>query len=276
MERGRSHTLPLPAGTYRVRYSARGMDYGRDANQLDDGPPVDTYRLQFWPGQAAPDRLRRQTSSAAAYWNRANRDRPLPPAEQEADDRQAHDEQEQYFRTRYDGYAPNVQLREADAHAGGLLLIDRDLLIALSEAGSTVQRDVARWAALQALTVARLIDWPPIASATAALQAGETPPAPFDETHGWYAVADALPPSTSVPRLPVLNSADPEGVNQQMCALASMGSTSAANPLVAVIDALESAAHVHGPDGYIPFLAGLRAAFPVLSRGIAGNPTPEP
>lgn len=66
---GASFALDLPATDYRVRYCARGMDDGRDADTLLDGEPtVDSYLLQFWPAPAAPDAVVRQTSDAAGYF----------------------------------------------------------------------------------------------------------------------------------------------------------------------------------------------------------------
>ncbi|RMI28078.1 hypothetical protein EBN03_31690 [Nocardia stercoris] len=63
-------TLDLAEVDYRVRYCARGMDAGREADtRVDDEPPVDCYLLQFWPAPAEPDRVVRQTSDAAAYWH---------------------------------------------------------------------------------------------------------------------------------------------------------------------------------------------------------------
>jgi hypothetical protein len=52
--------IPLPEETYRVRYTARGMD-ARDAY-------TDVYGLWFWPSPASPDAVIRQTSERAAYW----------------------------------------------------------------------------------------------------------------------------------------------------------------------------------------------------------------
>lgn len=57
------HPLPVPAGDYRVRYSACGMDEGHEA---DEG---DRYLLQLWPAPPAPDRTIRVTSAGAAYWH---------------------------------------------------------------------------------------------------------------------------------------------------------------------------------------------------------------
>lgn len=94
---GDRYPFGLPSGDYRVRYCARGVEQGRDVDQLYGEEPVDFYLLQFWPGAAGPDSILRQTSQAAAYWHRAHRGRPLPPAEQQAEDQRVADEQEQYW-----------------------------------------------------------------------------------------------------------------------------------------------------------------------------------
>lgn len=61
--------LPVP---HRVRYSARGMDAGRDADVvMHDEPLVDHYELTFWPADPAPERIVRQGSRIAAYWHDA-------------------------------------------------------------------------------------------------------------------------------------------------------------------------------------------------------------
>jgi len=62
--------LPLTAGQYRARYSARGMQAGNDQDTLvGDVPTVDEYLLQLWPAPAAPDQVIRQTSEVSAYWH---------------------------------------------------------------------------------------------------------------------------------------------------------------------------------------------------------------
>jgi hypothetical protein len=64
------HELPLPPGNYRARYCARGMQLGRDRDTLlCDEEPVDFYSLAFWPAEAAPDCIIKQTSEIAAYWH---------------------------------------------------------------------------------------------------------------------------------------------------------------------------------------------------------------
>jgi len=60
----------LPAGTYRVRYSARGLDRARDAEYDDPYLAGNTlpgrHLFQFWPAEAAPDKILRGESQTAA------------------------------------------------------------------------------------------------------------------------------------------------------------------------------------------------------------------
>jgi hypothetical protein len=67
------YPLDLRRRSYRVRYCARGMDDVEGyVGPLDDAPVVDSYLLQFWPDEnERPDEIVRQTSAAAAYWNRS-------------------------------------------------------------------------------------------------------------------------------------------------------------------------------------------------------------
>jgi hypothetical protein len=79
--------LELEHISYRVRYSAWGMDAGHQAGPPMDGEPlVDRYLLQFWPARPAPERVVKQTSRQAAYWHSVARDLPTP--EQLAEQRQ--------------------------------------------------------------------------------------------------------------------------------------------------------------------------------------------
>jgi hypothetical protein len=57
--------IPLGERSYRVRYTARGMDAGHA------GAEIDVYGLWFWPSPTAPDAIIRQTSESAAYWHGA-------------------------------------------------------------------------------------------------------------------------------------------------------------------------------------------------------------
>lgn len=56
--------VSLAAGSYRVRYSAFGMDEARPG-ATDD---ADTYLVQLWPAPATRDRVVKETSESAAYW----------------------------------------------------------------------------------------------------------------------------------------------------------------------------------------------------------------
>ncbi|MDR7084999.1 hypothetical protein J2X01_004319 [Arthrobacter ginsengisoli] len=66
-----SYPIDLAPGTYRVRYAARGMDSARAVDTIvETEEPIDTYQLSFWPAEGeAPDRVVRQESQTAAYWN---------------------------------------------------------------------------------------------------------------------------------------------------------------------------------------------------------------
>jgi hypothetical protein len=68
---GTAHPLPLPAGRYRARYCARGMQVGRelDTSPPGEGDPVDFYALALWPSLSIEDQVIRQTSEIAAYWH---------------------------------------------------------------------------------------------------------------------------------------------------------------------------------------------------------------
>ncbi|SNY60852.1 hypothetical protein [Paractinoplanes atraurantiacus] len=235
------YELPVPPGDYRVRYCARGIDEGRDVDQLDEGAdPVDFYLLQFWPAPPSPDRILRQTSDT---------------------------EDEQYFLNKY-GRTPNARLRAADGCTAGMVLLDRDLVIALSELDDDTLRDIARWAALRAVTQAGLAEHPTVAPAVAALRAGEPLPAPFDEEHGWMSAIENVPTRTPVPHLPPFQPGGDEDTGEwivEFYGLSALNDVSSAPPLVAAVAAVESAAVAHGRDHYLAFLGDLRVTFPAVA-----------
>jgi hypothetical protein len=68
-----SWRLDLDGIDYRVRYSCLGMDA---ATELNEDTVVDRYLLQFWPAPPLPDRVHKQTTSNAAYYNKTARDQP--------------------------------------------------------------------------------------------------------------------------------------------------------------------------------------------------------
>lgn len=61
--------LPLTEQHYRVRYCAKSFGLGEDTETQEDGTPVETYALAFWPAPPAPDRVLKQTREEAAYWH---------------------------------------------------------------------------------------------------------------------------------------------------------------------------------------------------------------
>jgi hypothetical protein len=66
--------IPLTGTHYRVRYYARGIDAGHQADTILKGEePVDSYLLLFWPAALAPDRVVKQTSDGARYWHETAR-----------------------------------------------------------------------------------------------------------------------------------------------------------------------------------------------------------
>jgi hypothetical protein len=63
--------VPLGLQPHRVRYHARGMDAGHEADTiLEDEAPVDQYLLAFWPAPIAAERIIRPTSEQPDYWHR--------------------------------------------------------------------------------------------------------------------------------------------------------------------------------------------------------------
>lgn len=249
----KQYLINVAPGDYRVRFCARGMDAGQEADTLPDGSgPVDFYLLQFWPGAAAPDRILRQTSKAAAYWHQTRTQSPEQQAEAE--------ERERLDRERWGGREPNERLRAVDGILNGFLeQLDLDLVFALSEADDDIHRAVACWSALRAAEVAGLIDLPVLAPAIAALRRGEPVPPPFDDTaYMWATIADAVP-HTTVLRPPL---GDRE-IGQQDWAIPALFATACHDSLKAALEALSGAAGAYGMD-YPRLFAQLREACPQL------------
>jgi hypothetical protein len=66
-----AYGIPIAAGTYRARYCARGMQRGRDIDNIQKGEtPVDSYSLAIWPAEASQDVVIKQTSEIADYWHK--------------------------------------------------------------------------------------------------------------------------------------------------------------------------------------------------------------
>jgi hypothetical protein len=64
-----SASFDLPAASYRVRWSGRGMDAAYDATATEEVPALDAYELALWPSAVAADEIVRRTSAAASHWH---------------------------------------------------------------------------------------------------------------------------------------------------------------------------------------------------------------
>ncbi|MFD3972377.1 hypothetical protein [Streptomyces cyaneofuscatus] len=211
--------LELPMTDHRVRYSARGMDQGRDLDtRTAKEPQADSYLLQFWPAPPRPDQVIRETSRIAAYWHNHARGLPSPPtpkqrAEAErlarqAKERDAEDRRRHYERWQWGGRLPNEALRAARlSNVLGLLTFDSDLVHTLGASSPEVQHTVALLSARRACEAAGLTDVPWVADALAALEAGRPLPPPFDDPAG---LSKALRSDPRVPDTSVLEAVPPE------------------------------------------------------------------
>ncbi|MFC7010180.1 hypothetical protein ACFQMH_00305 [Streptomyces viridiviolaceus] len=269
-------TLDLPTTDHRVRYCGRGMDRGRDEEPavLEGPDPVDHYLLQFWPAPPAPDLVVRQTSRIAAYWHRHARSLPPPPtpaeraaagrrrrAERRAAERAAQAARERAETLAWGGRLPSRRRPEVGGNARGLVPLDRDLLDAVDAADPAAQRNIARWAARRAFDAAGLTDVDWIAPALAALDRGESLPAPFgDPRRTWdrFFADDRITHT-------VVGSLDGHHDNllQQAMAMPALLAAAGPDPLRAALDALFAAAVTHGTD-YPALFARARREFPVL------------
>lgn len=211
--------LELPVTDYRVRYSARGMDKGRDLDtRTAKEPRADSYLLQFWPAPPRPDQVIRQTSRIAAYRHDHARGLPAPPTPEQraeaerlarqAEERAAEDRRLHYERWEWGGRLPSEALRGARAsNVLGLLPFDSDLVHTLGASDPGVQHTVALLSARRACEAAGLTDVPWVADALAALDAGRPLPPPFDDPARMW---DALRSDPRVPDTSVLEAVPPE------------------------------------------------------------------
>ncbi|MHA7262470.1 hypothetical protein ACX80W_04595 [Arthrobacter sp. TMN-37] len=67
-----SFVFDLPDPSYRLRWSASGMDEGKAQDvATEERPAPDRYEISFWPAPYAPDTILRSTSRNAQYWQRS-------------------------------------------------------------------------------------------------------------------------------------------------------------------------------------------------------------
>lgn len=189
---GSRATLPLGAvGTFRVRYSARGMDAGRAADTRGAGEPeLDRYALQFWAPPAA-DLVVRQASEIAAYWHEFARTLPRhhrprqrrSAAAERAEAEQALRAQQAAAARRelrqWSGRLPSPRLRALGGNVLAVARRHRDLPEQFEALGPVTQRAAARSLARRAFELAELdaLDW--VRPALAAMDRGDRLPPPF-------------------------------------------------------------------------------------------------
>jgi hypothetical protein len=172
--------------------------------------------------------------------------------------------QEEMF---WGGVRPSDRLRTLQANVIGLAQLDRALVDALAEADPDLQWSVARWATRRAWDAAGLssLNW--AAPALAALERGETLPAPFDDQMQVWGmllgedrgVQNVHVRTTGLPRIEL-----PTNIDPQFAAMPAIFAAVEADPLRAAVDAIYAAAVTFG-HGYPLLLGELRTAFPALA-----------
>lgn len=64
--------IDLPQPSYRLRWSASGMDEGKAQDvATEETPAQDRYEVSLWPAPFSPDLILRCTSEIASYWHRS-------------------------------------------------------------------------------------------------------------------------------------------------------------------------------------------------------------
>ncbi|MGP8304402.1 hypothetical protein ACTPOK_42225 [Streptomyces inhibens] len=262
--------LDLDEIDYRVRYCGTGMDEGRSHDTVSaDGPQLECHLLQFWPAPAAEDQVVRQTSKVAAYWHSFARELPPPPTPEEraeaerlarlAHERAVDEERRRTEELEWQGRRPSDRLRQVSGNVSGMVRLDRLLVDEVDGAGPETQREIARWAARRAYTLAGLADVDWIAPALDALDAGRPLPPPFDD---WDDVWERL---FSDPQVPATTVTSMDGarnnMSQQAMAVPALFGAVEDDPLQAVLDALYAAAAAFG-SAYPALFTEVRRTFP--------------
>jgi len=247
---------PLPvAGSYRVRYSAQGMDDAHDMTRAAAEPVVDRYLLELWPAPPAPDAVLRCTSDAAAYWHRAAAETPPPPtpeqraaaaaAEAERERVRRQEAEDAWQRRRWGGRLPSPRLL-ALGNAAQLATRDRDLVEAVLDASDETRRTLTVWAVRRGCAAAGEQVAAVLAPAVAAVERGTRVPPPFDDPSTAWDALYAGPATLSV-ELGVPTDGVPPAIDGGAAALSAVLAASAADPAAAAAGAIDAIAS--GPLG---------------------------
>ena len=272
--------VTLPAtGSYRVRWSATGMQEAHDGQQvrMDGDPGLDRYLLKLWPAPPAPDAVLRQTSEIAAYWHRVARETPPPPPPPTADElvnmaaaeeAERLAQQQQFDDARelqlWGGRRPTDQLRAIGWPTPQLARRDRELVDRLAALPPDRQRTVARWAARRACEIAGIegLDW--VAEGLSALDRGEPLPGPLND---WSTAWDRLFPgsmmvtslATVAPFTEQDTPAEDPPIAAESVAISAVQAASDDNPARAVMGAVDALTHGAMPASVM--LGEVRAQF---------------
>lgn len=264
------HPLPaLPAGDYRVRYCAIGMDAAHDLTRMSDDPALDRYLLRLWPAPRRPDAVLRSGSAVAAYWHGVARETPPPPPPELAAERTARRERararmqqimERSELSRWGGRPPADRLRVMSVPASPVAYRDRDLADVIVALPAERQRAVARWAVHRSCAALSPEDAAWFSPALAALDRGAALPAPFDKTQDAWQVAFPGPRQLM---LTIWHDADGRPSQQVLSpkavTLRAVLAADAEDPAHAALEAVEAACS--GAEPAASVLAGLRAEF---------------
>ena len=240
--------LHLDQPSYRARWSARGIDAGRNADVvMTDEPLVDHYELALWPAPPAPDAIVRVGSETARY-----RHRMQDPAFARAARTSA---------TWGETPLPSQALLDV-FEAPWLVELDRDLAEDLAAAEPGVQRAVAYWAAQWACarTGVDRVDW--IAAALGTLREDRPLPALFHDPDALYArLDDSLPApdgeASAVNGYPRSRTA---------YAVSSLVEAAGTDPLSAVVATVKEVHEAIGQEHADAFLAQVREELTRLRR----------
>lgn len=267
-----------PAGTYRARWSASGMDEAHaGGTRRQDEPEIDRYLLQLWPAPLAPDVVVRQGSDQAAYWHGVAATAvppPAPPTTEQVADHEAEEAlRQRAARAEWEAAqqlmmwgvrAPSDELRAVGGRTAQLAALDReiaDVLVALPPAR---QRTLAVWAARRACEVAGIADLDWVQSALGAASRSEPLP---DLWADWGSVWERLFPSEELEWQTSIVVDEPTGhrpIAPEATAIDAVREAGGGSPAQAVMGAVDALVRGHADPSVV---------IDELKRGlIAGGP----
>jgi hypothetical protein len=235
---GDTWPVPVPAGSHRVRYCARGMQVGWDLETSDDVVSAERYLLALWPAVSGQERILRQTSEIASYWHG------------------------ELGTTTLDDIGSD-RLSSVRVGLSVLKAWDPNVVDALARADDSTHHEVARWAALQTLSVAGMLDSPVLQEVVTNLRNGVPVPPPFDDEITVMRAPTRSFRRTRVAPVPGLDTEFGQPV-RELGALASVAATAIPDSLESVLYALTQAVAAHGPDHSGELLETLYTIFPGL------------